>query len=191
MHLHWIFFYLKVLCFIYTRYICFTSRWVDMVLIILAWFVFERLLTITCNEWSNQKPVTSTKYVYTFEFNHTFLMIRFSANELSVLILLCTCKKICSYLCLLDDAPKAAVNTLRPRQNGHRFADDTFKRIFLNENVRISIKISLKFVPKGPFNKYSSIGSDNGLAPVRRQAIIWTNDVKFTDAYTRHSASMS
>ena len=44
------------------------------------------------------------------------------------------------------------VNTLRPRQNGRHFADDTFKRIFLNENVRISIKISLKFVPKGPIN---------------------------------------
>ena len=28
----------------------------------------------------------------------------------------------------------------------------TFKRIFLNENVRISIKISLKFVPMGPIN---------------------------------------
>ena len=41
---------------------------------------------------------------------------------------------------------------MRPRQNGRRFADDTFKRIFLNENVRISIKISLKFVPKGPIN---------------------------------------
>ena len=44
------------------------------------------------------------------------------------------------------------INTLRPRQNGRRFADDTSKRIFLNENVRISIKISLKFVPKGPIN---------------------------------------
>ena len=43
-------------------------------------------------------------------------------------------------------------NTLRPRQIGRRFADDTFKRIFLNENARISIKISLKFVPKGPIN---------------------------------------
>ena len=28
-------------------------------------------------------------------------------------------------------------------------ADDIFKRIFLNENVRILIQISLKFVPKG------------------------------------------
>ena len=43
-------------------------------------------------------------------------------------------------------------NTLRPRQNGRRFADNTFKCIFLNENVWISIKISLKFVPKGPMN---------------------------------------
>ena len=42
--------------------------------------------------------------------------------------------------------------TLRPGQNGRRFADDTFKRIFLNENVDISNEISLKFVPKGPIN---------------------------------------
>ena len=67
------------------------------------------------------------------------------------------------------------INTLRPRQNGRLFADDTFKRIFLNENIRISIKISLKFVPKGLIKQYSSIGSDNGLSPGRRQAIIWTN----------------
>ena len=44
------------------------------------------------------------------------------------------------------------INTLRPRQNGRRFANNTFKRTFLNENVRISIKISLKFVHKGPIN---------------------------------------
>ena len=39
-------------------------------------------------------------------------------------------------------------NTLGPRQNGRHFADDTFKCIPLNENVWISIKIFLKFVPK-------------------------------------------
>ena len=49
------------------------------------------------------------------------------------------------------------VNTLRPRQNGRRFADDTFKRIFFNENVRISIKISLKFVPKGPISNIPAL----------------------------------
>ena len=46
-------------------------------------------------------------------------------------------------------------NTLGLRQNARHFPDDTFKRIFLNENVRISIKIWLKFVP---------------------EAIIWTSD---------------
>ena len=54
----------------------------------------------------------------------------------------------CTNICI----PYWYINTLRPRQNGRRFADDTFKRIFLNENVRISIKISPKFVPKGPIN---------------------------------------
>ena len=46
----------------------------------------------------------------------------------------------------------SSFNTLRPRQNGRYFADDTFKLIFFNENVGISIKISLKFIIKGPIN---------------------------------------
>ena len=44
------------------------------------------------------------------------------------------------------------INTLRPKQNGRNFADDILKCIFLNENVWIPNKISLKFVPKGPIN---------------------------------------
>ena len=48
-------------------------------------------------------------------------------------------------------------NTLRPRQNGRHFPDDIFIYIFLNENVWISIKISLKFVPKGPINKIPAL----------------------------------
>ena len=47
--------------------------------------------------------------------------------------------------------------TLRPRQNGRHFADDIFKCIFLNENVSISIKISLMFVPKGPINNIPAL----------------------------------
>ena len=49
------------------------------------------------------------------------------------------------------------VNTLRPRQNGPHFQDDIFKCISLNENVWISIKISLKFVPKGPINNIPAL----------------------------------
>ena len=48
-------------------------------------------------------------------------------------------------------------NTLRPRQNGRHFADNTFKPIFLNENIRILIKISLKFVPKVPINNIPAL----------------------------------
>ena len=49
------------------------------------------------------------------------------------------------------------------------------KCIFVTENIQISIKISLKFVPRVQF-QYSSIGSDNGLAPAWWQAIIWNHD---------------
>ena len=49
------------------------------------------------------------------------------------------------------------INTLRPIQNGRHFTDDIFKCIFLNENVWISIKISLKFVPKGPINNIPTL----------------------------------
>ena len=52
---------------------------------------------------------------------------------------------------------KHPFNPLRPRQNGRHFADDTLNRIFLNENVRILIKISLKFAPKGPINNIPAL----------------------------------
>ena len=49
------------------------------------------------------------------------------------------------------------INTLRPRQNGLHFAGDTFKPISLKENVRISIKISLKFVHKSPIDNIPAL----------------------------------
>ena len=49
------------------------------------------------------------------------------------------------------------LNTLRPIQNGHHFADAIFKWIFLNENVWIPLKISLKFVPQGPINNIPAL----------------------------------
>ena len=50
-----------------------------------------------------------------------------------------------------------AINTLRPRRNRRHFADDIFKCILLNENVLNSIKISLKFFPKGPINNNKAL----------------------------------
>ena len=54
--------------------------------------------------------------------------------------------------CLLGMRVRSSLNTLRPKQYGLYFPDDIFKWIFLNENVCISIKISLKFNPKGLIN---------------------------------------
>ena len=48
--------------------------------------------------------------------------------------------------------PYAHFNTLRPRQNGSQIPDGNFKCIPLNENIYISIEISLKFICKGPIN---------------------------------------
>ena len=42
--------------------------------------------------------------------------------------------------------------TLQERQNGRHFADDVFRRIFVNEKFFILISILLKFVPKGPID---------------------------------------
>ena len=49
------------------------------------------------------------------------------------------------------------LNTLRPRQTGRHFPDDILKWIFLNENIWISIKISLKFVPRGSINNIPAL----------------------------------
>ena len=48
-------------------------------------------------------------------------------------------------------------STLRLRQNGSHFADDSFKCILLNENFQSANEISLKFVPKGPINNIPAL----------------------------------
>ena len=47
--------------------------------------------------------------------------------------------------------------TLRPRQNGRHFPADIFKCIFFNENLWISIKSTLKFVPKVLINNIPAL----------------------------------
>ena len=49
------------------------------------------------------------------------------------------------------------VNSLRPRRNRRHFADNIFQCIFLNENERISLRFSLKFVPKVRINNIPSL----------------------------------
>ena len=49
------------------------------------------------------------------------------------------------------------LNTLRLRQNGRHLADDIFKCISLNENVWITIMMSLKFVPGDPVDNIPAL----------------------------------
>ena len=51
----------------------------------------------------------------------------------------------------------AGANILWLGQNVGHFPDDIFKCIFVNENVWIPIKISLKFVPEGPINNIPAL----------------------------------
>ena len=53
--------------------------------------------------------------------------------------------------------PIPALNSLRPRQTGRHFPDDIFKCVFLNENVCISLKISLKFVTEVRINNIPAL----------------------------------
>ena len=120
-------------------------------------------------------------YIGTFQLKTTVCsqLNRFiKRNKLSTThacVIYWTCSLLVEYICIrecqnhygvpamthkgppMSEVPVPWWLALRPRQNGRHFADDTFKRIFLNENVRISIKISLKFVPKGPINNIPAL----------------------------------
>ena len=84
------------------------------------------------------------------------------------------------------DIPVSRINSSPHVQNSRRFADDISERIFMNENVWIWIKISLKVVPMGLI--------DNKWALVRVMAWRWSGDkpfsetvlTRFTDVYMRH-----
>ena len=55
----------------------------------------------------------------------------------------------------------------------NNISETTFSNVFSSMKMfEFRLKISLKFVPKGPINN----GSDNGLASTRGQDIIWTKD---------------
>ena len=59
--------------------------------------------------------------------------------------------------CIAIYEHQRSLNSLRPRQNGLHFADNTFKWFVQNQNVWISIKISLICVPRAPINNIQSL----------------------------------
>ena len=86
----------------------------------------------------------------------------------------------CVFLHLLNSSPPGK------KKMADIWADDNFRCIFLNENDKIPIRISLKFVPRRPID----------ITPALVQVMAWrrTGDkplpgtmlTQFTDAYMRH-----
>ena len=86
---------------------------------------------------------------------------------------------------------RSPVNTCRPRQNGRHFPDDIFKWIFLNDNEKISIEISLKLVWKVPIYNIPALVQITAWLRPGDKLLFEPLLVCFTDAYMRDSAPMS
>ena len=65
-------------------------------------------------------------------------------------------------------------------------ADEIFKCIFLNENFRILLIISLKFVSKGQINNTSSLVQVMTWCRAGDKPLPEAMMIQFTDAYMRH-----
>ena len=104
------------------------------------------------------------KVIFDFDSAFCFLMAWCFCNGARTF----ACTMMTKFLCLYTHQTSISrFNSLRPRQNRCHSAD-VFKCNFLNENVSIPIKISLKFVPKGPINNIPAL--------VEIMAWHWTDD---------------
>ena len=78
------------------------------------------------------------------------------------------------------------VNSSLPGQNGRHFADDIFRRIFVNEKVCILIKFSLKFVPNGPIDNDPALVWIMAWRRIGDKPLSEPKLTRFTDWYMRH-----
>ena len=70
-------------------------------------------------------------------------------------------------------------------------AADIFKCIFVNENIRISIQISLKFVPKDLTDNKSALVQVMAWRRAGDKPLPEAMKTQFTDEYIRHYGEMS
>ena len=70
-------------------------------------------------------------------------------------------------------------------------ADDIFKRIFLNENYRLFVLISLRYVPNGLIINLPPLVQMMAWRRPGDKPLSEPMVAEFTDAYMRHSASIS
>ena len=120
------------------------------------WHVMDGLALLL---WSNLKGINTSTYPREYSFRYKRLLTSGGVNK--------------------SDTNVRYANVLThwgSRQKGRHFSDDIFKRIFLNENVRISVEIALNFVPYGPIDYKSALVQIMAWRRIRLQAIILTYD---------------
>ena len=153
------------------------THWSYVFLALTHWFAVELCSPHPCHQW----PSSSKSMVNTI---HWSLLIN-QSTQMYLNVNICCCRELTRDFRTLNREikdlerqvkaevqrvaeSKAArtrwdrvgcwwLNTLRLRQHGRHFADDTFKCIFLNGNVRISMKLPLKFDPQGPCNNIPAL----------------------------------
>ena len=69
--------------------------------------------------------------------------------------------------------------------------EDILKCIFLNENHRIPIRISLKFVPRSPVDNKPALVQVMGWRRTSDKLLPELMPTQFSDAYMRHLGEMS
>ena len=128
-------------CFVDTQASCHVSRATGSITTLVVWLGISYEFSMVVSAWLN------CAHLYGGGSCHaTTGRINLAQLPASTVI---WCSAVMVYLGMF--------NSLRPRQNRRHFADDIFKCIFLNENVWISIKLSLKFVPKGPIDNIPAL----------------------------------
>ena len=75
---------------------------------------------------------------------------------------------------------------ISPWKNGRHFADDTLKRIFMNKNFHILIRMSLKFVPKGPIENKPALIQVMASRRSGDKPLPEPMHTQFIDAYMRY-----
>ena len=148
-----------------------------------------------CNSIWRHGTVSSLVQVMKFQWNLTWnqLWKHFISKEMHLEL-----PSKCHPFSLTPQHAQCDVALMTPYHLTHWGRDkmaDIFQTTFSNAfswmtMLEFRLRFDWSLFPRVHY-QYSSIGSDNGLAPIRRQAIIWTNDGCFTNAYMRHSASMS
>ena len=83
------------------------------------------------------------------------------------------------------------LNSSPPGQKAAILAENIFKCIFVNENDRILLQISLKFVPRSPTDNKWALVQVMAWRPIGDKPLPEPMIAQLTDAYMQHNGELS